>query len=333
MPAVHGECQSQKIGLLCVGAGTLVGKVPEFVRLQIQDCQRLFLARGVGPIPAVQQYCEFPVWRNRGNCRKIIRRPRIAGHIPEQFSIGQLSECRVRWFGLGVEFFSPNGQQQYFQKPTADSRSCHGRIIFDFALQNLKCVAGRRADGGSLRSLTGRSDSLPTPSFPARFLCGLNCDLNYRVTEFPRSRCNEIWPLRPLPPPVLLMKRSATFRKVRAVLSAEVPPARCCRYSSLAAAFPSHCWKCTRTLTVNSAAIPFILQHSRCSTRLGWPTRCTKSPTRRFPGRPLNLQTAISSPSTWAALKRDSRTFCLYRRRGFWNSSRVRPPNIRRSSW
>src|SRR5271169_1059957 len=92
--AVQAERQPKKIGLFGSTSQPFVRKIGEFIRLEIEHRERLFLARTVGPVSAVQQHCKPPVGRKRNRRRQIVDRPRRARNITEQFAVRQPHRLR-----------------------------------------------------------------------------------------------------------------------------------------------------------------------------------------------------------------------------------------------
>src|SRR4029077_16462763 len=78
--AVEPEGKAEEVRLTGFTAESIVRLVGKFVGFQIEDRERLFLARGVGAEPAMQEHRKAPIGRECDSGGKIIGWAGIAGN-------------------------------------------------------------------------------------------------------------------------------------------------------------------------------------------------------------------------------------------------------------
>src|SRR5438045_8866620 len=88
--AVEAKGKSEKICLVRLVAETIIGEIRDVVGLQIENGERLLLARRVGTVPAMKEDGEFLVGRENGVGGKVVDWARMARGFGEHTAIRQM---------------------------------------------------------------------------------------------------------------------------------------------------------------------------------------------------------------------------------------------------
>jgi hypothetical protein len=89
MLAIKAESQAQEVGLLGIGAQTVIGKIAEFVGIEVEHREGLLFARTVSSIAAVKENSKVLVGRNGRSRREIVDLARRSRDASEKLRVGK----------------------------------------------------------------------------------------------------------------------------------------------------------------------------------------------------------------------------------------------------